>query len=125
MDFASRATPHGCKLSASSQKENYVLYSFPRCLVLRQTDGRHLRCLALLVLPPLVLVSGFSFLLHESNPQPYWGLWLVLPVVLAPIVYGLIGFLMGALTAWVYNFAARRIGGIQLELRPAVPSPRI
>jgi hypothetical protein len=82
-------------------------------------------CLALLVLPPLVLVSGFSFLLHESNPQPYWGLWLVLPVVLAPIVYGLIGFLMGALTAWVYNFAARRIGGIQLELRPAVPSPRI
>ncbi|MGA7634438.1 MAG: hypothetical protein WCB11_27050 [Terriglobales bacterium] len=44
-------------------------------------------------------MSGFSFLLHGSNPQPYWGLWLVLPVVLAPIVYGLIGFLMGALTA--------------------------
>ena len=80
-------------------------------------------CLALLVLPPLVLVSGFSFLLHGSNPQPYWGLWLVLPVVLAPMVYGLIGFLMGALTAWAYNFAARQIGGIQLELRPVIPSP--
>jgi hypothetical protein len=74
-------------LSASSRKENYVLYSFLRCL------------------------------------QPYWGLWLALPVVLAPIVYGLIGFLMGALTAWAYNFAARQIGGIQLELRPVIPSP--
>jgi hypothetical protein len=80
-------------------------------------------CLALIVLPPLVLVSGFSFLLHGPNAQPYWGLWLVLPVILAPILYGLIGFLIGALTAWVYNFAARKIGGIQLELRPVVPSP--
>jgi hypothetical protein len=82
-------------------------------------------CLALIVLPPLVLLSGFSFLLHGSNPQPYWGLWLVLPAILAPILYGLIGFLMGALAAWVYNFAARQIGGIQLELRPVVARPQM
>jgi hypothetical protein len=31
-------------------------------------------CLALIVLPPILLVSGFSFLLHAPNPQPYWGL---------------------------------------------------
>jgi hypothetical protein len=82
-------------------------------------------CLALIVVPPLVLLGGFSFLLHGSSPQPYWGLWLVLPAILAPILYGLIGFLMGALTAWVYNFAARQIGGIQLELRPVVANPQM
>jgi hypothetical protein len=80
-------------------------------------------CLALIVLPPVVLMSGLSFLLSGSLPQPYWGLWLVLPVILAPLHYGLIGFLIGALTAWVYNFAARQIGGIQLELGPVIPSP--
>jgi len=82
-------------------------------------------CLALIVLPPIVLLSGFSFLLRGPNPQPYWGLWLVLPVILAPILYGLIGFFIGALTAWVYNFAARQIGGIQLELRPVVGNPQM
>jgi hypothetical protein len=82
-------------------------------------------CLALIVLPPIVLLSGFSFLLRGPNPQPYWGLWLVLPVILAPIIYGLIGFFIGALTAWVYNFAARQIGGIQLELRPVVGNPQM
>ncbi|MGB6775551.1 MAG: hypothetical protein WBD25_19760 [Terriglobales bacterium] len=82
-------------------------------------------CLALIVLPPLVLLSGLSFLLHGPNPQPHRGLWLVLPAILAPILYGLIGFFMGALTAWVYNFAARQIGGIQLELRPVIANPQM
>jgi hypothetical protein len=81
-------------------------------------------CLALLVVPPLVLFSGFSFLLHRPN-QPYWELWMVLPAILAPILYGLIGFFLGALTAWVYNYAARQIGGIQLELRPVTPDSQI
>lgn len=82
-------------------------------------------CVALIVLPPLVLWSGFSFLLRGPNPQHYWGLWLVLPALLAPILYGLIGFFMGVLAAWVYNFAARQIGGIHLELRPMISdSPR-
>jgi len=82
-------------------------------------------CLALILVPPLVLFSGLSFLLRGSSPQPHWGLWLVLPAILAPILYGLIGFLFGALTGWVYNFAARQIGGIQLELRPVIPNPQM
>jgi hypothetical protein len=81
-------------------------------------------CLALLVVPPLVLFSGFSFLLHGPN-QSYWGLWMVLPAILAPILYGLIGFFLGALNAWVYNYAARQIGGIQLELSPVAPNSQV
>jgi hypothetical protein len=37
--------------------------------------------------------------------------------VFAPIVYGLLGFLLGALSAWLYNIAAKYVGGIRLELR--------
>jgi len=38
--------------------------------------------------------------------------------IIAPVFYGVAGFIIGALTAWVYNFAARQIGGLRLELRP-------
>ncbi|MFZ1132185.1 MAG: hypothetical protein WBV31_17850 [Terriglobales bacterium] len=82
-------------------------------------------CLALIVVPPLVLWSAFSSLLHGSqglSSPSSWGLGLVLPAVLAPFLYGLIGFFVGALSAWVYNFAARKIGGIRLELRPVIAS---
>jgi len=40
--------------------------------------------------------------------------------ILAPVIYGAMGFVIGALTAWIYNLVARRIGGIQLELKPVV-----
>lgn len=35
---------------------------------------------------------------------------------LAPILYGVIGFLSAGLAAWVYNFLAARIGGIEVEI---------
>jgi hypothetical protein len=40
--------------------------------------------------------------------------------ILAPVFYGAMGLAFGALTAWVYNLVAHRIGGIQLELKPVV-----
>jgi len=39
--------------------------------------------------------------------------------LLLPVGYGVMGFVMGAFTAWIYNVVARRIGGLQLELKPA------
>lgn len=37
-------------------------------------------------------------------------------VILGPVFYGVIGFLAGAFTGWVYNLAARSVGGIHLDL---------
>ncbi len=34
----------------------------------------------------------------------------------APIFYGSVGFVMGALICWLYNAIAKRIGGIEIEL---------
>ncbi len=40
--------------------------------------------------------------------------------VFMPFLYGLIGFIMGTLGAWIYNLASGWLGGIQLELQPPV-----
>jgi hypothetical protein len=37
-------------------------------------------------------------------------------MIFIPIFYALIGFALGALTAFIYNAAARSIGGLELEL---------
>jgi hypothetical protein len=36
--------------------------------------------------------------------------------VLAPVMYGIMGFLMGALMAWIYNVVAKWTGGIEFEV---------
>ena len=40
----------------------------------------------------------------------------LLGIVGFPIFYGLIGFISGGLTALIYNFVVKIIGGIELEL---------
>jgi hypothetical protein len=37
-------------------------------------------------------------------------------MIFIPIFYAVIGFVFGALSAFIYNFAARAIGGLELEL---------
>ncbi len=37
-------------------------------------------------------------------------------LILLPIIYGVMGFVLGALMAWIYNIAARKIGGLEIEL---------
>ncbi len=39
----------------------------------------------------------------------------VLAVILFPIIYGLIGFISGILTAWLFNIVTRIVGGLEIE----------
>ena len=41
-------------------------------------------------------------------------------MVFVPIFYGALGFGMGALSAWIYNIAAKRLGGIQVEMKDSI-----
>ena len=54
---------------------------------------------------PLVQLAGFGI-----------GM-VILAVVMVPLLYGAIGFIIGALTAVIYNFAAKWTGGIKLDLQ--------
>jgi len=38
-----------------------------------------------------------------------------LGIIALPIFYGVVGFLAGAVTAWLYNLGAKWVGGIELE----------
>jgi hypothetical protein len=38
-------------------------------------------------------------------------------IIIFPIVYAVMGFIGGLIGAWIYNFVARRIGGIRVVLR--------
>jgi hypothetical protein len=40
----------------------------------------------------------------------------VVTFVLAPILYGILGALVNALMAWVYNLVAERLGGVEIFL---------
>ena len=40
-------------------------------------------------------------------------------MIILPIVYGVLGFIMGAISALIYNVAAGFVGGIEIELENA------
>ncbi|MBI2100368.1 MAG: hypothetical protein HYT48_03475 [Candidatus Vogelbacteria bacterium] len=40
----------------------------------------------------------------------------LMALVVASVLLGLIGFLLGGLTALIYNFIAARIGGVEIQL---------
>ena len=76
------------------------------------------------LIPFFLLVGAFSML--AGKPEAGFG-----NVVIAffmPILYGGLGFVGGALMAWLFNVIAGWLGGLELELtpdeaaRPAVPA---
>lgn len=69
----------------------------------------------------IMLVIGFFmglFTLIVSLIQVSVGFWDVLAtILLVPIIYGVIGFIGGALGSWLYNKFSSRIGGIKISLK--------
>ena len=35
--------------------------------------------------------------------------------ILAPVIYGAMGFVFGAIGAWIYNLVAKWLGGIEIQ----------
>jgi len=40
----------------------------------------------------------------------------LMSIIIFPIIFGIISFIVGAITAFLYNAFAGKIGGIQIEL---------
>ena len=74
-----------------------------------------------LLLDPLGRFAG-------QQETPFAGLIRFALAVMKPLVYGFMGFSVGALGAWLYNLLSNWAGGFELELNfepggPIVPHP--
>ncbi len=57
-------------------------------------------------------LGGFSS--GRGDASPFFG---AAAVVIFPVAYGVIGFLMTLIITWLYNGLARLVGGIEIDLR--------
>lgn len=65
-----------------------------------------------------VVPGGFAQAAGENAPPAFLGaLFGVGAVIFMPIMYGILGVVGGALTAWLYNTFARLVGGLEVELQ--------
>jgi hypothetical protein len=81
-----------------------------------------------LLIVPIFLVIGLASSMAIKQAQQATGanlppamgpIFAVLMAIAAPIMYGLIGFVTGAISALIYNLIAGWVGGIEMELEIA------
>src|SRR5439155_8035427 len=73
-------------------------------------------CIGLLFIPFAVLGGSASMISEQSHGAISSAVFLFLGL-LAPFFYGAIGFVFGALWAWIYNLVAGWVGGIEIDLQ--------
>jgi hypothetical protein len=68
------------------------------------------------------IMSMVGMIAGSMHENPFFGSGLtaglgILPVIFLPVFYGALGFIFGALGAFIYNLLARWVGGIEVEIR--------
>jgi hypothetical protein len=74
-------------------------------------------CMALLVIP-FALLGGLASLATQQTNGAIGGAVIIVLGILAPVLYGVMGFVIGAISAFIYNLIAKRLGGIEIQLEP-------
>jgi hypothetical protein len=78
-------------------------------------------CMGLLFIP-IALVGGLASMAAQQASGTNGamgaisGAALLAFGILAPFLYGGMGFVFGAIGAWIYNLIAKRLGGIEIQL---------
>ncbi len=74
--------------------------------------------ISLIIMPFVLIAALFMSIMPRTENAPS-GAFLVFFALIMPFFYAAIGFVFGALAAFVYNLAANWVGGIELDLQPA------
>ncbi len=69
----------------------------------------------------LFAAIGSAVSKQQPNNQPFPMFFGLGFAIAAPFIYGIMGFVMGAIGALVYNLIAGWIGGIEIELQVVSP----
>jgi hypothetical protein len=75
-------------------------------------------CMGLLFIP-IALIGGLASMASQQANSAIGGAAMLAFGIVAPFLYGGIGFIFGAIGAWIYNLIAKRLGGIEIELEPS------
>lgn len=77
-------------------------------------------CLGLIFTPVFLLLGLLGSLVGQQK-TPFAGVFGMVFALLMPVMYGLMGFITGAIGGLLYNLFAKLVGGFELELdlRPA------
>jgi hypothetical protein len=79
--------------------------------------------IGLLFLPFVLLMSLAGSLVPHQEGQGNLG-----PIIslffglFAPVIYGVMGFILGALSAFLYNLFAKWVGGIEVQVQAVDPA---
>jgi hypothetical protein len=76
-----------------------------------------------LIFAPFFLLFGLIGSLAGQQKTPFAGIFGVVFAILMPVIYGVMGFVTGAIGALLYNLFAKLVGGfeIEIDLQPAMP----
>ncbi|MGA9812387.1 MAG: DUF3566 domain-containing protein [Terriglobales bacterium] len=77
-------------------------------------------CMGLLFIP-FFLIAGLASMAAQQANSAIGGAAMLAFGILAPVIYGAMGFVIGAIGAFIYNLVAKWLGGIEIQLEP-VPS---
>ena len=72
--------------------------------------------IAILTLAVMIVAVPIIYIDEQHSPYRTGTGMLIMMALLAPIIYGILAFIGGALIAWIYNFTAKMTGGIKVTL---------
>ena len=68
------------------------------------------------IITAIVVISGGGIFMMGLGTMSGLAIAIgVLSIIIMPIIYGIIGFLVGLIFSWLYNVIAERIGGIKFQ----------
>jgi hypothetical protein len=73
-------------------------------------------CMGLIVAPFFLMMGLMGSALGQQQNNPLAGAFGIGLAVLAPVFYGAMGFIMGAIGALLYNLFSKWVGGFELEM---------
>ncbi len=69
---------------------------------------------------PFILLMGLAGSLapHQEGQRSIGVIFSLFFGLFAPVIYGAMGFVIGALSAFLYNVFAKWVGGIEVQVQP-------